>query len=123
MFFNIKASIIQALGVTSLSGEVSLVPTSEEENQSEFPEKKIVETCELCNESHPMSDLQSTETTTPDQEVISIYEKKDLPLSLDSSNSGRFKQFDIMDNCSDHHFFDDGKGLALSQVRNSHTIV
>ncbi|KAF7803454.1 putative ubiquitin-conjugating enzyme E2 24 [Senna tora] len=118
IFSSIKASIIQTFGVTSFSGAVSLVPTSEDENQSEFLDKKEVsEACDLCTESHPMSELQSNENTTPDQEVISIYERKDLPFPLDSNSSDRFKRFDIIDNCSDHHFFDDGKGLALSQVK------
>lgn len=119
IFSSIKASIFQTFGVTSPAGAVSLVPTFEEGNQSEFLDKQEVsETCDLCAESHPMSDLLSTENTAPGQEVIEIYERKDLPSSLDNNTSGRFKQFDIIDNCSDHHFFDERKGSALSQVKN-----
>lgn len=118
IFSSIKASIFQTFGVTSLSRAVSLVPTTEEGNQSKNLDKKEVsETCELCTEANPMSELQSTEDIIPDRDVIRFSKRKDLLFSTNSNNSNRFKQFDIIDNCSDHHFFDERKGLTLSQVK------
>lgn len=120
LFSSIKASIFQTLGVTSISRAVSPVPTFEEQKGTDFLDKKELENSGPCTESHPVSGLQSTEDRTPYYEYVIIHESNDFPVSLDSNSSGQLKQFDIIDNCSDHHFFDEGKGLALSQVRNWH---
>lgn len=117
IFSNIKAGIFQTLGVTSLSPAVSLVPTTEDRNESENVSKKEVsETCELCAEANLMSEMPSTKDITPDQDVIKFSEMKDVPFSSSSENSNGFKQFDIIDNCLDHHFMDEQKGLTSSQV-------
>jgi hypothetical protein len=63
-----------------------------------------------------VSRLQSTEDSTPYGEVIVIHERSDVPISSDSKSPDQSKQFDVIDNCSDHHFFNEGKGLPLSQV-------
>ena len=76
------------------------------------------ETCDIWTELHPMNEFQSTENGQPDQDVIRTDEIKDFLNFLDSNVSDHFKQFDILCNCSDHHFFNEGKGLALSQVRH-----
>lgn len=114
----IKATICQTLGGTSISGAVSLIPTSEEEDESGFLAEKDLETCDLCTEPYPMTELQPTEDKISHPEVIRIQDKNDFPFSLDSNNSNQFKQFDIIESCCDHHFFDEGKGLSISQVRN-----
>ncbi|KAK7252154.1 hypothetical protein RIF29_35913 [Crotalaria pallida] len=114
---SIKASIVQALGGTSLYGAVSSAPTFEEVNGSDFLDKKDLQTSDLCTDSQPMTELQSTQECTSYPQVIRIHEKNDYPFSLDSSSSDQFKQFDIIENCSDHYFFDEGKGLKLSQVK------
>ncbi|KAK7246508.1 hypothetical protein RIF29_41377 [Crotalaria pallida] len=116
-FSGIKASLFQTLGAASLSRAFSLVPPFEEGNECDFLDMRDLETCGT--ESHSMSGLhlQSTEDRPPYDEVTRTHEKNDFPVSLDSNNSDRLKQFDIIDNCSDHHFFDEGKGLALSQVK------
>lgn len=102
----------------SLSGAVSLVPTFEDGSGSDFLDKKDLETFGPCTESHSLSGLQSTEDRTPYYEVSRTHERNDIPVASDSKNSDLLKQFDIIENCSDHHFFYEGKGLALSQVRN-----
>ncbi|KAJ1417650.1 Ubiquitin-conjugating enzyme E2 [Sesbania bispinosa] len=116
---SIRASMFQTLGGTSRSGAVSSVPTFEKENESDFLfDKNDLETCDLCTEPHPMTELQSTEDRTSHPEVIRIHVNNEFPFSSDrnSSNSNQFKQFDIIENCSDHHFFYEGKGLSTSQV-------
>lgn len=66
-----------------------------------------------------MTQLQSTEDKSSYPEIIKTCEKNDLfPFSLDTNNPNQFKQFDVIENCPDHHFFDEGKGLSISQVRN-----
>ncbi|CAL0309346.1 unnamed protein product [Lupinus luteus] len=117
-FSSIKTSIFQTLGVTSLCRAVSSVPTFEEGNGSDFRGKEVLNTCDPCTESHSMSGLQSTEDRTPYDEVTVTRERNDFPVSIDRNSPDRLMQFDIIDNCSDHHFFDEGKGLALSQVKS-----
>ncbi|TKY71699.1 ubiquitin-conjugating enzyme E2 24 [Spatholobus suberectus] len=114
LFSSIKASIFRTLRVTSLSGKFSPVPMFEEGNESNFLDEKDLDTCGSDTESHPVSKLQSSEDITPYCEVIRTHERNDFPVSLDDS-SDQLKQFDVIDNCSDHHFFDEGKGLSLSQ--------
>ena len=117
LFSSIKASIFLTLGVTSHYGAVSTVPKFEEGNGSDFPDKKDLETCGADTESHPISTLQSAEDTTPYLEVVEIHERNDFPVSLDRNNSDKLMQFDVIGNCSDHHFFNEGKGSSLTQVR------
>jgi ubiquitin-conjugating enzyme E2 O len=108
LFSSIKAGIFQKLGMTSFYGAVSTVPTFEEGNAPDFLDKKDLETCGPETDSHPASTLQSTEDPTPYCEVI--------PVSLDSNGSDQLKRFDVIDTCSDHHFFNERKGLPISQV-------
>lgn len=116
LFSSIKASIIQTLGVASYYEAVSPVSAFEEGNGSDYLDKKDLDSCGPDTESHPVSILQSTEDTAPNLEVVGIHEKNDFPVSLDRNNSDKLMQFDVIDNCSDHHFFNEGKGLSLSQV-------
>ncbi|KAI9095986.1 hypothetical protein K1719_026133 [Acacia pycnantha] len=115
---SIKASLFHTIGVASHSSAISYDPTSVEGNEPGFQyQEKVSETCALCKELHPMRKLQSTENRTPDQEVIR--DNKDFSFSLDSHEPDQFKQFDILCNCSDHHFFEERKDLALSQAKRS----
>lgn len=119
IFSSIKSSIFQTFGGTSVTGAFSSVPTLEKDHEFDFPDKKDSETCNLCIEPHPMTELQSTEDTTSYPEVIMINDKNEFPVSLDSNSSNQFKQFDVIESCSeDHQFFDEGKGLPTLQVRN-----
>ncbi|CAL0313918.1 unnamed protein product [Lupinus luteus] len=118
LFSSIKTSILQTLGGTSLSA-VSSVPTFEEDNGSDFIDKQNLETRDHCTESHPNTQLQSAEDCTSYPQVIRIHEKIDFPFSSDSNSSNQFKQFDVIENCSDHYFLDEGEGLKLSQIKRS----
>ncbi|GAU47434.1 hypothetical protein TSUD_86380 [Trifolium subterraneum] len=117
LFSSIKSSIFQTLGGNSISGAFSSVPTFEKDNESDFLDKKDVETCNLCIEPHPTTEFHSTDNRTSYPEVNSIHEKNDFPFSLDSNSSNWFKQFDVIESCCDHHFFDEAKGLSTSQVK------
>nr|UPX08860.1 pho2 [Medicago sativa] len=118
LFSSIKSSIFQTLGGTSISGAFSSVPKFEMDNESDYPDKKDLETCNFCIEPHPTDELQSTEDRTSYPEVIRIHDKNDFPLSLESNSSNQFKQFDVIESCSeDHHFFDEGKELSTLQVK------
>jgi len=119
LFSSIKSSIFQTLGGTSISGAFSSLPTFEKDNESDYPDKKDLETCNFYIEPHPTDELQSTEDRTSYPEFIRIHDKNYFLPSLESNSSNQFKQFDVIESCSeDHHFFDEGKGLSTLQVRN-----
>ncbi|CAJ1961680.1 unnamed protein product [Sphenostylis stenocarpa] len=113
LFSSIKARIFKTLGV-ALSGKFSPIPRFKEGNESNFLDKKDLDTCGLDTKSHLVSKPQSSEGMTPYCEVIRTHERNDFPVSLDNNSSDQLKQFDVIDNCSDHHFFYEGKGLSLS---------
>ncbi|KHN10005.1 probable ubiquitin-conjugating enzyme E2 24 [Glycine soja] len=119
LFSSIKASIFQTFRGTLISGAVSSVPTFEKKNGYDCLDKKDLETSDLFTEQLPMAELQYTEDKTSYPENIEIHEKNDFPFSLDSNSSNQFKQFDVIENCPDHHFFVEGKGLSTSQVKRS----
>ncbi|KAE9597168.1 putative aminoacyltransferase, E1 ubiquitin-activating enzyme [Lupinus albus] len=119
LFSNIKTSILQTFGGASLSRAVSSVPTFEEENEYDFIDKQDLETSDHYTESHPNTQLQSTEDFTSYPQVIRIHEKTGFPFSSGSNSSNQFKQFDVIENCSDHYFLDEGEGLKLSQIKRS----
>ncbi|KAG4924840.1 hypothetical protein JHK87_050380 [Glycine soja] len=117
LFSSIKASIFKTLGVTSLYGKFFPVPAFEEGSESGYLDKKDLDTCglESKSESHPVSKMKSSEDITLYCEVIRTHERNDFPVSLDNkNNSDQLKQFDVIDNCSDHYFFHEGKGLTSS---------
>jgi len=112
LFSSIKAGILKTLTVASFSGKFSPIPRFEEGNESNCLDKKDLDT-----ESHLVSKLQSSEGVTPYCVVIGTHERNEFPVSLDNKSSDQLKQFDLIDNCSDHFFYE-GKGFSLSQVRN-----
>ncbi|XP_027932121.1 probable ubiquitin-conjugating enzyme E2 24 [Vigna unguiculata] len=112
LFSSIKASILKTLSVASLSGKFSPIPRFEEGNESICLDKKDLDTCDPDTESYLARKLQSSS-----DEVVGIHERKQFPVSLDNESSDQLKQFDVIDNCSDHHFFYEGKGFSLSQVK------
>lgn len=96
------------------------MPTFEEGNEHNFLDKKDSETCSPDINSLLVSSLQSNEDSTPHREVFTrIHEMSDVPVSLNSNCSDQLKQFGVIDTCSDHHFFNEGKGLPFSQVAKS----
>ncbi|MBA0754368.1 hypothetical protein Gogos_020889 [Gossypium gossypioides] len=79
-------------------------------------EKEVSETCNDSAELDP-SEMQIFETTNIKQEVEEIEENNMMP-RLDET-SGRYRQFDMVSDCSDHHFLGESKVLAVSQVKRS----
>lgn len=117
LFSSIKAGVFQKLGLTSFYGAVSTVPTFGEGNAPDFVGKKDSETCSSDTNSHTASSLQYAEDSTPYCEVYRVHETSNVAVSLNRNCSDQLKQFDVIHTCSDHHFFNEGKGLPLSQVK------
>lgn len=115
-FTSIAASLLGSLGSTSVRKSLPLVHISEVEKGSGISsEKEVLETSELCIESHPMAEL---ETFGKERESEEFQLGEDLPHSTSNENPNKFRQFDMIADCTDHHFLGASKGLALSQVRN-----
>ncbi|KAG5076997.1 hypothetical protein JHK82_055692 [Glycine max] len=111
-----KASIFETLGVTSLSGKFSPVPAFEEGSESSYLDKKDLDTCGPKSESksHPMNKMKSSKDITPYCAIFRTQERNGFPVSLDNKNSlDQLKQYDVIDNCSDHHFFHEGEKIDI----------
>lgn len=81
-------------------------------------EKDVSETGELCLEPLQMPKLETFGEKGLNQEGEEIQWDKDLPHTTSDKNPNKFRQFDMVVDCSDHHFLEASKGPALSQVRN-----
>ncbi|MBA0568667.1 hypothetical protein Golob_006143, partial [Gossypium lobatum] len=118
-FTSIASSILGSLGPNSL---ISQDPSScISRNAKEYDillEKEVAETCHHCAEQD-MSELQIFEMTNIRQEVEEIEENKVSMMPKPVETSGQFRQFDMVSDCSDHHFLSESKVLAVSQVKRS----
>lgn len=121
-FLSIAASLFGSPDSALLSGQLSSSHCSEDENESGTHLKGVSNSCNPCTEEQHIvvDDLQASGETSVKEEIKEIGGDKDLPFSSGSKNPEQFSQFDMVCDCSDHHFVDSaGKGLALSQVRNT----
>ncbi|KDP20972.1 hypothetical protein JCGZ_21443 [Jatropha curcas] len=123
-FKGIAASIFESFGSTSLSGPLPYDSISKDDNQSETPEEKgIPENCKLCTEMQPVipGEMQRSEITSLKWEVNLFQDNKEFPPSPESKSVGQFRQFEMVNDCSDHQFIEGaGKGLfSIYEVKRS----
>ncbi|XP_065879333.1 probable ubiquitin-conjugating enzyme E2 24 [Euphorbia lathyris] len=108
-----------SIGVSIFGSSSTPVPSSvsKDGNQSEaLEEKGIVESYE-CTEVEP---LIPDEDARQSIQEINLKPEVNPVEELARKNVEHFRQFEIVDDCSDHHFIDNGsRGLALSQVKRS----
>lgn len=65
-----------------------------------------------------VGDAQTSKETFWKQQDIEIGENKNISFSSGSKNPEQFRQFDMVDDCLDHHFVNDARrGLTTCQVR------
>ncbi|KAJ6396880.1 hypothetical protein OIU77_021835 [Salix suchowensis] len=82
--------------------------------------KESWETCDLCMEVQPLvdGDRLRFERTNSNPETNDDQETEEHRSSSSRKSSKEFKRFDMVVDCSDHHFLDgEGNALALSQVK------
>ncbi|CAN6553058.1 unnamed protein product [Malus baccata var. baccata] len=104
-FTSIAASLFGSHESAPLSGPSSSACISEVGNESEIShEKGIAETCDLFTEQQSTTELER-------------FEEKSIPHSKANDSADQFRQFDIVADCTDHHFHGANKELALSQVK------
>ncbi|CAK7336715.1 unnamed protein product [Dovyalis caffra] len=120
-FTRITETIFGSFGSTSVFGPIASDPISEDGNQSKTPEEKEkLETCDLCMEIQPLvaGEMLRFDWKNLKPEVKDVKDSKEHQSSSASMRPEQFKQFDMVVDCSDHHFLDGaGNGLALSQVK------
>lgn len=115
-FSSIASSFLGSLAsVTLLSQESSSFISHSAKEDDILLEKEVTETCNDSAELDP-SEMQIFKTINIKQEVEEIEENNMMP-RLDET-SGRYRQFDMVSDCSDHHFLGESKALSVSQVRN-----
>ncbi|KAJ6416596.1 hypothetical protein OIU84_002456, partial [Salix udensis] len=120
-FTRITEGIFGSLSSTSVPGAIASDPISEDGNEFNTPEEKEnLETCDLCMEMQPLvaGDMLRFEGTNLKLEINDDQESKEHRSSSASKRPERFNQFDMVADCSDHHFLDGaGNVSALSQVK------
>ncbi|KAJ6725010.1 UBIQUITIN-CONJUGATING ENZYME E2 24-RELATED [Salix viminalis] len=120
-FTRITEGIFGSLSFTSVPGTIASDPISEDGNEFNTPEEKEnLETCDLCMEMQPLvaGDMLRFEGTNLKLEINDDQESKEHRSSSASKRPERFNQFDMVADCSDHHFLDGaGNVSAMSQVK------
>lgn len=118
-FASIATSLFGIRGSTPLSCPALSGHISGDANESELLLKKeISKTCDNCSEPHSTELLTFGQTNLCEEVNEDNQEKDGFKLSTACQNPYKFRQFDMVSDCSDHHFLDASKGLALPQVRN-----
>ncbi|KAG2683754.1 hypothetical protein I3760_10G048200 [Carya illinoinensis] len=107
-FVSIATNLFGSVGSASISCPVVSGLISENGNESRIlHENEVMDSCEL---------LQTFRKKSLDHEVKETQDDA-IPFSTASETSDRFRWFDMVGDCSDHHFLGADKGLALSQVK------
>lgn len=117
MLTSIAARIFGTFSYSSVSSPVILDCVLEDENQLEQSE-----TCDPSTETKPLVavEMHRFDKASIEQEVDELEENKGLKSLPATQSSELFVKFDMVNDCSDHHFADGaGKGLAVSQVKRT----
>lgn len=119
IFTSIVGSLFGSVGSTSRSGTSDLA-LEERHDVVSNSEEDLPESCNLCTEDPPVvvDDVKTFGQTNLGQKVKAAEEEKAPSFSSGCKYLESFKQFDMVTDCLDHHFFDSaGKGLPSSQVK------
>ena len=116
LFTTITSTLFGSLG-SSLFGAYRWL-SKDEEKAVIFSEEEL----ELCD-IHPVStpvdigEIETTKETNSVQHTKEVEEEKDCVLPCNNKHPEFFRRFDMVNDCSDHHFVDGaGKGRQSSQV-------
>ncbi|GMI77621.1 UBIQUITIN-CONJUGATING ENZYME 24, phosphate 2 [Hibiscus trionum] len=118
-FSTVASSILGSLGSRSLLSQESSSYISHGAKEYDILLKKeVLETCNQNTELDPI-EMQIFETPNIKQEVEEIKENNGSMMPRPNETSGLFRQFDMVSECTDHHFLGESKVLAMSQVKRS----
>ncbi|XP_010549319.1 PREDICTED: probable ubiquitin-conjugating enzyme E2 24 [Tarenaya hassleriana] len=114
---NIAASLFGSQYSTSFISSLSCCHASEDGTESEV---LVEETTELFNVSEPdPGELDTVSRIFPQMEGKEMSKTADSTVSDTGKNLDKFGQFDMVNDCSDHHFLSPRNGIAQSQVKRS----
>ncbi|KAL3519762.1 hypothetical protein ACH5RR_017911 [Cinchona calisaya] len=116
LFTIIRSTLFGSLG-SSLFGAYKWL--SENEQKTVISTEEELELCELDPVITPVDVgyLETTEDKNSAQNIKEVEEEKDFALPSSSKHPELFRQFDMVTDCSDHHFIDGaGKDQKSSQV-------
>ncbi|CAI0468682.1 unnamed protein product [Linum tenue] len=121
IFTSLAARIFGSFGSSSMSNPCCV---AEDADQLEpFEKERVPETCSgLSTDMKPLAavEMQRFETTCPGQEVVEVDENQGFKTSSATQGGELIKKFDMVNDCSDHHFVDGaGKEMTMSQVKRS----
>ncbi|KAK6917556.1 Ubiquitin-conjugating enzyme E2 [Dillenia turbinata] len=119
-FKGIAASLFGSLGLTQLSDQASHGCISENLNGYRVPYEELLESRNACSEESLLldQDIEKVGEEKLTEQVGKALDNEDPSLSSGIKSPKRFGQFDMVNDCSDHHFVDGaGKGLPVSQVK------
>lgn len=118
-FTSIAASLLGTSGSKSNPEATPLVHIPEVECESETSNaKEVLEGSDFCSEPQLIAELDTFGNISFNQEAKQTQQDNDLPHPTGNESQDKFRQFDMVADCSDHHFLDTGAGFTLSQVRN-----
>lgn len=119
LFTTITSTLFGSLG-SSLFGAYRWL-SKDEEKAVIFSEEEL----ELCD-IHPVStpvdigEIETTKETNSVQHTKEVEEEKDCVLPCNNKHPEFFRRFDMVNDCSDHHFVDGaGKGRQSSQMNRA----
>ncbi|XP_030467855.2 probable ubiquitin-conjugating enzyme E2 24 [Syzygium oleosum] len=119
---SVAATLFGSFGSASESGSVQFALISEDGNgcQASFENAVVENCCDTGSEiqSCAENELPASEWMSLKVEVKDDQEERGLLSLSKSKDVEQFKQFDMVTDCSDHHFLDGAdKGVASSQVK------
>ncbi|XP_074308091.1 putative ubiquitin-conjugating enzyme E2 24 [Silene latifolia] len=110
-FTSIAANIFSLNGTMSLPQPSSCYHTIDERKIGHFDGQDMLKSCDN-------TEVDVYETMTYDQKTKERIDNTGPMQASEDRGSGEFRQFDVLVDCSDHHFVDgDSKEATLSQVR------
>ncbi|KAG7638386.1 Ubiquitin-conjugating enzyme/RWD-like [Arabidopsis thaliana x Arabidopsis arenosa] len=115
---NLASSLFGYQGSTSVISSHSRCNDSEDQSDSEVLVQETAESYDNSETNSGEVDMTTTMVNIP-IEGKGINRTLDSTLLENSRNQVRFRQFDMVNDCSDHHFLSSDKGLAQSQVTKS----
>ncbi|KAK6932574.1 Ubiquitin-conjugating enzyme E2 [Dillenia turbinata] len=119
-FKGIAASLFGSLGPTRTSDQASLSSIPENLNGYRVPHEEFLESRNVCSEETLLldHDIEKVGEEKSTEQVEEALDNEEPSLSSGSNSPKQFRQFDMVTDCSDHHFVNGaGKGLPVSQVK------
>uniref|UniRef100_A0A803Q357 Uncharacterized protein n=1 Tax=Cannabis sativa TaxID=3483 RepID=A0A803Q357_CANSA len=111
-FTNIAASPLRTFDSNLDPDSTPLVQVPEVQSESKMSNaKEVMEGNDLCSESELVTELGIFGNRHVNKEDKQIQEKKYLTHGTENDNLDKFSQFDMVADCSDHHFLDTGAGF------------